>query len=69
MEPVAQVDFADLEESCAGFVLVQIGPGKVGIAVSLENDGDVDICITPDNARAIAVALEVAANYAEGKKQ
>jgi hypothetical protein len=69
LEPVAQIAFDDLDAKCPGFVLIKLEPNIVGVSISLETDGDIDIFLTPQKARDLALALEVAANQAEGMKK
>jgi hypothetical protein len=69
LEPVAQIDFDDLDAKCPGLVVLKLGPGVVGISVALETGGDIDMLVTPKKARDIALAIEVAAGMAEGSKK
>lgn len=58
MKQVASVKFRDLEEKCEGYAGTRVSDGVVAFVVSLEANGDVEIFVTPDEARAIAAALE-----------
>jgi hypothetical protein len=69
LEPVAQIDLDDLDAKCPGFVVLKLKPGVVGISIALETGGDIDIFVTPEKAREIALAIEVAAGMAEGSKK
>jgi hypothetical protein len=66
VEEVAMIGFYDLGEKCRGFVSTRSGAGKVAFAVSLENNGDIDVYLTAGDARAIARALVSAADRADG---
>jgi hypothetical protein len=65
MEQLASLNFVDLVEKCQVHVGTRVGKGVVALAVSLEVDGDVEVRLAPNDARAIAVALEAAAKRAE----
>ena len=64
LKQVAKVDFNDLDAKSPGFVLTQAEPGMVEIAISLDTNGDIEVFVTPESARAIARAIEAAANHA-----
>jgi hypothetical protein len=65
MKQLASLNFLDLVEKCRVYVGTRVGKGVVAVAVSREVDGDVEVCVTPNDARAIAWALEAAAKRAE----
>ena len=67
-EQVASLKFQDLDEKCEGYAATKFEDGQVVLVLSLQVDGDIQICVKPSDARAIAEALEVAADRAEGKQ-
>jgi len=67
VDELAPVNFTDLVAGCRGYAAARAVGGSVGLAVSLEANGDVEVFLRPDEARAIAVALEAAARLAELK--
>jgi hypothetical protein len=66
VDPIASVTFRDLEAGCEGYAGTRAGDGIVGLALSLESDGDIEVVVTSAQARDIAAALEAAAKRADG---
>jgi hypothetical protein len=65
---VASLEFRDLEANCRGYACTSAGSGIVALVLSLEVNGDVEVFVSPSDARAIAAALEAAALLAEGAR-
>jgi hypothetical protein len=58
------VEFDDLDAKCSRFALTKAEPGTVGLTLSLESNGDIDIFVSTDEARTIVGALEAAIQVA-----
>jgi hypothetical protein len=54
---VERIDFTD-SESGGGFVGVRVFSNSVGLTISLEADGDIEVMLDPSVAAEIAAALE-----------
>ena len=67
MEQVASLEFRDVEAGSRAFASVRAAGKVVALALSLETDGDLEVCVTPKVARELAAALESAAQRAEAK--
>jgi hypothetical protein len=55
---VERIDFTDGESGGDGFVGVRICSNSVGLIISLEADGDIEVILDPSVATEIASALE-----------
>ena len=66
MKQIAKVDFSDLDAKCPGFAIAKAEKGVVGLTLSLQTNGDIDIFVSPGEARAIIRAIEAAVTAAEG---
>lgn len=67
MDQVASLEFRDVEARSRAFAAVRAAREVVALALSLETDGDLEVCVTPKIARELAAALENAAQRAEAK--
>jgi hypothetical protein len=67
MDELEKTDFYDLGANCAGFLITRAKHERVAFAVSLETNGDIDVCVSASDARSIGQALVAAADHAEGK--
>ena len=67
MEQVASLVFRDVEAGSPAFASLRAANEVVALALSLETNGDLEVCVTPKVARELAAALEIAAQRAEAK--
>jgi hypothetical protein len=57
MREVATISFQDVENEDEAVALVRAGENAVGLALSLKTDGDIEICLSADDADALISAL------------
>ena len=57
MDAVATVEFRDVESGDEGIALVRSGPGVVSLALSLRNDGDIEVFLPLTAARDLLDAM------------
>jgi hypothetical protein len=58
--PLASFEFVDLDSGDDGYCSVTSIPNGVGIALSLRGDGDIEVFLSPENARKLARLIEEA---------
>jgi hypothetical protein len=67
MEIIGSVGFRDIVEGCDGYAGARAIDGAVAVVLSLANGGDVEVTVTPSEARTIAAMLVAGAERAERK--
>jgi hypothetical protein len=65
MRDVRTLTFRDAETGDEAYVAVRAGAGRIGLVVSLREDGDVEVFFTEDEATTLADALRDAAEASE----
>ena len=65
MDQIAQVSFLDPEQGCHALANVRAGSSRVALSLSLETNGDCEVFLSPELARELAQALQMAAVKAE----
>jgi hypothetical protein len=66
MKEGAMVEFVDLDSRSRGFSLVRYELGIVALTLSLETNGDIEVFLPVDAARALQLALGAAIDGASG---
>ena len=60
------INFVDVEARSAGFAIVRAGEGEVGLGLSLEDDGDIEVFLRPADCEKLLAALQQAISIANG---
>jgi hypothetical protein len=59
------INFVDKDSGQEGFVAVRVEGAVIGLALSLRDDGDIEVFLEKEEAAQLAVALEEASSSAE----
>ena len=62
---IATLEFRDVESDEDGVIVIRVGGGSVGLAISLRTDGDIEVFLSPAQAVAVAEKLREASLAAE----
>ena len=58
MDTVATIDFREASTGDRGAIIVRSAPGVLGLALTLEDDGDIEALLPADACRRVIHALE-----------
>lgn len=59
------IPFVDQETQEQGIVIIRTTPSSIGLTVSLRRGGDLEVFLTPEDARLLLDALQVATTDVE----
>ena len=65
MEQIATLSFKSPDKAETAWIVIRAKDGLIGLAVSLETDGDVEVFLGPDDCRRIVDALRDGVKRAE----
>lgn len=65
MQEVATLTFRDAVSDDEAVSIVRVAPGRIGLALSLRSDGDIEVTLPVSTARALVSALGQALAVAE----
>jgi hypothetical protein len=60
MAQIASINFVDKDSGQPGFVGIRVQGAVVGLTLSLQDDGDIEVFLGSDDARRLLDALEQA---------
>ena len=60
MEEISTIRFKDLESGDNGVVIIRARKGILGLALSLEKDGDLEVFFTPTDCQLVTEGLQKA---------
>ncbi len=67
MKQVAKFDFLDTSENDNGFALVYADQNQIGLTLSLEHHGDINVFFSPDDGMKLMEALRLAIDIADSR--
>ena len=58
MKEITTIEFVDVETRDRGLVIVRASANKVGLALSLRSDGDLEVFLSRDDCETLISALQ-----------
>ncbi len=58
MQDIGTISFTDLGGSGEGVIVIRASSTRIGLAISLESDGDIEILLKPEDVTQLLVALQ-----------
>ena len=66
MQQISLIDFVDVESRQEGIAIVRAGDGEVGLALSLKEDGDIEVFLGLRECEQLLLSLQEAVSIARG---
>lgn len=67
LQEIANIPFVDADSGDQAFAFVRAQAGLVGLSLSLEHNGDLDVALRAEECKQLIRALEIALNVCEAQ--